>query len=126
MNLNDPWNTEEIISFFGLDGSLEFLRYYLIVMVVNTSFISMFEVFPYKFGFLLLKHVDLQNKFGLQYFERILTTLCGYYNISVCLLLIFSIATIFRWSCIQYKIAIIYINIKVRKIHKLRTNFRKY
>lgn len=98
----------------GLDGSLVFLEHVFWVVSMNALFILVFAFCPYQMGNLAITAMALQDKVAASHFEGLVTTLCGYCLIGMCLLIMHTFATIIGFRRSKRIIGLSYIVVKVR------------
>lgn len=101
----------------GLDGSLVFLEHVFWVVSMNALFILVFAFCPYQMGNLAITSMALQDKVAASHFEGLVTTLCGYCLIGMCLLIMHTFATIIGFRRSKRIIGLSYIVVKVRKLN---------
>ncbi|VVC37801.1 Zinc finger, RING-CH-type,Zinc finger, RING/FYVE/PHD-type [Cinara cedri] len=97
----------------GLDGSLVFLEHVFWVVSMNALFILVFAFCPYQMGNLAISAMSLQEKVAASHFEGLVTTLCGYCLIGMCLLMMHTIATIIGFRRSKRILGLSYIVVKV-------------
>ncbi|KZC11858.1 E3 ubiquitin-protein ligase MARCH6 [Dufourea novaeangliae] len=78
----------------GLDGSLVFLEHVFWVVSLNTLFIMVFAFCPYHIGSFAIAGLGLQEYAAASHFEGLVTTLCGYCVIGVCLVVLHTLAAL--------------------------------
>ncbi|XP_044736435.1 E3 ubiquitin-protein ligase MARCHF6 isoform X2 [Chrysoperla carnea] len=78
----------------GLDGSLVFLEHIFWVISLNTVFILIFVFCPYHIGHVAIIAMGLREQATASNFEGLVTTLCGYCIIGLCLVTLHHIAGI--------------------------------
>lgn len=98
----------------GLDGSLVFLEHVFWVVSMNALFILVFAFCPYQMGNLAITAMALQDKVAASHFEGLVTTLCGYCLIGMCLLIMHTFTTIIGFRRSKRIIGLSYIVVKVR------------
>jgi len=101
----------------GLDGSLVFLEHVFWVVSMNALFILVFAFCPYQMGNLAITAMALQDKVAASHFEGLVTTLCGYCLIGMCLLIMHTFATIIGFRRSKRIIGLSYIVVKVSKLN---------
>ncbi|XP_014293717.1 E3 ubiquitin-protein ligase MARCHF6 isoform X2 [Halyomorpha halys] len=78
----------------GLDGSLVFLEHVFWVVSLNTLFILVFAFCPYHMGQLAVSALGLKHHVTASHFQGLVTTLCGYCVIGLCLVGLHSLAAL--------------------------------
>ncbi|KAL1128927.1 hypothetical protein AAG570_013461 [Ranatra chinensis] len=78
----------------GLDGSLVFLEHVFWVVSLNTLFILMFAFIPYHMGHFAVSTLGLKQHVTASHFQGLVTTLCGYCVIGICLVGLHSLAAL--------------------------------
>lgn len=97
----------------GLDGSLLFLEHVFWVISLNTLFIIVFAFCPYHIGHFAIANMGLQEQAAASHFEGLLTTLCGYCVIGVCLVVLHTLAALFGLRTSQRILGLCYVVVKV-------------
>ncbi|XP_055371835.1 E3 ubiquitin-protein ligase MARCHF6 [Condylostylus longicornis] len=98
----------------GLDGSMVFLEHVFWVISLNTIFIFTFAFCPHCIGNFVINSLGLQRQDKpLMHFHGFLTTLFGYCNIGVTLVILHSIARLFKMRKIRWLFGLCYIVVKV-------------
>ncbi|XP_014243311.1 E3 ubiquitin-protein ligase MARCH6 isoform X2 [Cimex lectularius] len=78
----------------GLDGSLVFLEHVFWVVSLNTLFILVFAFCPYHMGHFVIVALGMKNHVNASHFQGLVTTLCGYCVIGICLVGLHSLAAL--------------------------------
>jgi len=86
---------------------------------MNALFILVFAFCPYQMGNLAINAMSLQDKVAASHFEGLVTTLCGYCLIGMCLLIMHTFATIIGFRRSKRIIGLSYIVVKVRIVNLL-------
>lgn len=107
----------------GLDGSLVFLEHVFWVVSMNALFILVFAFCPYQMGNLAITAMALQDKVAASHFEGLVTTLCGYCLIGICLLIMHTVATIIGFRRSKRIIGLSYIVVKVSILNYLSISY---
>jgi len=107
----------------GLDGSLVFLEHVFWVVSMNALFILVFAFCPYQMGNLAITAMALQDKVAASHFEGLVTTLCGYCLIGICLLIMHTVATIIGFRRSKRIIGLSYIVVKVSILNYLLISY---
>lgn len=97
----------------GLDGSLVFLEHVFWVVSLNTLFILVFAFVPYHMGRLTVVGIGLREQAAASHFEGLVTTLCGYCVIGVCLVVLHSAATLLGLRHPRRVFGLCYVVVKV-------------
>ncbi|XP_076293390.1 membrane-associated ring finger (C3HC4) 6 [Lasioglossum baleicum] len=97
----------------GLDGSLVFLEHVFWVVSLNTLFIMVFAFCPYHIGSFAIAGLGLQEYAAASHFEGLVTTLCGYYVIGVCLVVLHTLAGVLGFYDSQRILGLCYVIVKV-------------
>ncbi|KAG7209966.1 hypothetical protein KM043_011555 [Ampulex compressa] len=97
----------------GLDGSLVFLEHVFWVVSLNTLFIMVFAFCPYHIGHLAIAGLGLQEHVAASHFEGLVTTLCGYCVIGVCLVVLHTLAALLGFQRSQQMLGLCYVIVKV-------------
>ena len=97
----------------GLDGSLLFLEHVFWVISLNTLFIIVFAFCPYHIGHFAISNMGLKEYAAASHFEGLLTTLCGYCVIAVCLVILHTLAALFGLRTSQRILGLCYVVVKV-------------
>ncbi|CAG7827854.1 unnamed protein product [Allacma fusca] len=97
----------------GLDGSLIFLEHVFWVVSLNTLFILVFEFCPYHIGHFTLAGLNLQEVTQVAHFESVLTTLCGYCVVGLCLVFLHGFASILGLRRSKKILGLCYVVVKV-------------
>ncbi|XP_039285179.1 E3 ubiquitin-protein ligase MARCHF6 [Nilaparvata lugens] len=97
----------------GLDGSLVFLEHVFWVVSLNTLFILVFAFCPYHMGHFALASLGLRDHAAASHFEGLVTTLCGYCAVGLCLLIFHSLASFFSFSRARRVLGLCYVVVKV-------------
>jgi len=79
----------------GLDGSLVFLEHVFWVVSLNTLLILVFAFCPYHMGQFAVVALGLKQHVNASHFQGLVTTLCGYCVIGICLVGLHSLAALF-------------------------------
>ncbi|XP_015434082.1 PREDICTED: E3 ubiquitin-protein ligase MARCH6 [Dufourea novaeangliae] len=97
----------------GLDGSLVFLEHVFWVVSLNTLFIMVFAFCPYHIGSFAIAGLGLQEYAAASHFEGLVTTLCGYCVIGVCLVVLHTLAALLGFQRSQRILGLCYVIVKV-------------
>ncbi|XP_075224962.1 E3 ubiquitin-protein ligase MARCHF6 isoform X1 [Lycorma delicatula] len=97
----------------GLDGSLVFLEHVFWVVSLNTLFILVFAFCPYHMGHFAVVSLGLREHAAASHFEGLVTTLCGYCAIGLALLVLHSLAELFKLTKPQRLLGLCYVVVKV-------------
>ncbi|KAM0737087.1 E3 ubiquitin-protein ligase MARCHF6 [Formica fusca] len=97
----------------GLDGSLVFLEHVFWVVSLNTLFIMVFAFCPYHIGHSTIASLGLQEHAAASHFEGLVTTLCGYCVIGVCLVVLHTLAALLGFQRSQRILGLCYVIVKV-------------
>lgn len=97
----------------GLDGSLVFLEHVFWVVSLNTLFIMVFAFCPYHIGHFAIAGLGLQEYAAASHFEGLVTTLCGYCVIGVCLVVLHALAALLALQRSQRVLGLCYVIVKV-------------
>nr|XP_050849261.1 E3 ubiquitin-protein ligase MARCHF6 isoform X2 [Vespula vulgaris] len=97
----------------GLDGSLVFLEHVFWVVSLNTLFIMVFAFCPYHIGHFAIAGLGLQEHAAASHFEGLVTTLCGYCVIGVCLVVFHTLAALLGFQQSQRILGLCYVIVKV-------------
>ncbi|XP_043666485.1 E3 ubiquitin-protein ligase MARCHF6 isoform X4 [Vespula pensylvanica] len=97
----------------GLDGSLVFLEHVFWVVSLNTLFIMVFAFCPYHIGHFAIAGLKLQEHAAASHFEGLVTTLCGYCVIGVCLVVFHTLAALLGFQQSQRILGLCYVIVKV-------------
>ncbi|XP_032669226.1 E3 ubiquitin-protein ligase MARCH6 isoform X2 [Odontomachus brunneus] len=97
----------------GLDGSLVFLEHVFWVVSLNTLFIMVFAFCPYHIGHFAITGLGLQEHAAASHFEGLVTTLCGYCVIGVCLVVLHTLAALLGFQRSQRILGLCYVIVKV-------------
>lgn len=97
----------------GLDGSLVFLEHVFWVISLNTLFIMVFAFCPYHIGSFAIAGLGLQEHVAASHFEGLVTTLCGYCVIGVCLVVLHTLAALLGFQRSQRILGLCYVIVKV-------------
>uniref|UniRef100_A0A1B6ML90 E3 ubiquitin-protein ligase MARCHF6 n=2 Tax=Graphocephala atropunctata TaxID=36148 RepID=A0A1B6ML90_9HEMI len=97
----------------GLDGSLVFLEHVFWVVSLNTLFILVFAFCPYHMGHFAVATLGLKDHVAASHFEGLVTTLCGYCVIGLCLVVLHSLATIMNLTRSRRVLGLCYVVVKV-------------
>lgn len=97
----------------GLDGSLVFLEHVFWVVSLNTLFIMVFAFCPYHIGHFAIAGLGLQEHAAASHFEGLVTTLCGYCVIGVCLVVFHTLAALLGFQRSQRILGLCYVIVKV-------------
>ncbi|KAK2579697.1 hypothetical protein KPH14_011044 [Odynerus spinipes] len=97
----------------GLDGSLVFLEHVFWVVSLNTLFIMVFAFCPYHIGHFAIAGLGLQEHAAASHFEGLVTTLCGYCVIGVCLVIFHTLAALLGFQRSQRILGLCYVIVKV-------------
>merc|ERR1711884_890324 len=124
LNVNDDgqWNpmewdraAEELTweRLLGLDGSLVFLEHVFWVVSLNTLFILVFAFCPYHIRHFTIAGFKLKSYINGAHFEGMLTTLCGYGIIGICLVMLHSFTKLLRFKKFSRVFGLCYVVVKV-------------
>lgn len=97
----------------GLDGSLVFLEHVFWVVSLNTLFILVFAFCPYHMGHFAVVGLGLKEHAAASHFEGLVTTLCGYCVIGLCLVILHSLATLLNLTRSRRVLGLCYVVVKV-------------
>jgi len=97
----------------GLDGSLVFLEHVFWVVSLNTLFILVFAFCPYHIGHFTIMGFKLKSYINGAHFEGMLTTLCGYCVIGICLVALHSVTKLLRFKKFSRVFGLCYVVVKV-------------
>jgi E3 ubiquitin-protein ligase MARCH6 len=97
----------------GLDGSLVFLEHVFWVVSLNTLFILVFAFSPYHIGHFTIMGFKLKSYINGAHFEGMLTTLCGYCVIGICLVTLHSVTKLLRFKKFSRVFGLCYVVVKV-------------
>ncbi|KAJ8878389.1 hypothetical protein PR048_018967 [Dryococelus australis] len=97
----------------GLDGSLVFLEHVFWVVSLNTLFILVFAFCPYHIGHFAIVGFSLQEYAAASHFEGLVTTLCGYCVIGLCLVVLHAVASVFDLRRSRRILGLCYVVVKV-------------
>lgn len=97
----------------GLDGSLVFLEHVFWVVSLNTLFILVFAFCPYHIGHFTAVGFKLKDYVAASHFDGLLTTLCGYVVIGVCLVLLHALASLGSLRRAKRVLGLCYVVVKV-------------
>ena len=97
----------------GLDGSLVFLEHVFWVVSLNTLFILVFAFCPYHIGHFTIVGFKLKSLISGAHFEGMLTTLCGYCIIGICLVVLHSLMKLLRFRKFSRIFGLCYVVVKV-------------
>ncbi|XP_042226790.1 E3 ubiquitin-protein ligase MARCHF6-like [Homarus americanus] len=97
----------------GLDGSLVFLEHVFWVVSLNTMFILVFAFCPYHIGHFTIVGFKLKGWVSASHFEGLLTALCGYCVVGLCLVLLHTLAAIIRLNRSKRVLGLCYVVVKV-------------
>ncbi|XP_053988914.1 E3 ubiquitin-protein ligase MARCHF6 [Hylaeus anthracinus] len=97
----------------GLDGSLVFLEHVFWVVSLNTLFIMVFAFCPYHIGSFAIAGLGLQEYVAASHFEGLVTTLCGYCVIGVCLVVLHTLVALLGFQRSQRILGLCYVIVKV-------------
>lgn len=98
----------------GLDGSMVFLEHVFWVISLNTIFIFTFAFCPYCIGNFVINWLGLlRPDKPLLHFHGLITTLFGYCNIGLTLVVLHYFARLFKMSKIRWLLGLCYIVVKV-------------
>lgn len=97
----------------GLDGSLVFLEHVFWVVSLNTMFILVFAFCPYHIGHFTIVGFKLKGWVSASHFEGLLTALCGYCMVGLCLVLLHTLAAISRLNRPKRVLGLCYVVVKV-------------
>lgn len=97
----------------GLDGSLVFLEHVFWVVSLNTMFILVFAFCPYHIGHFTIVGFKLKTWVSASHFEGLLTALCGYCVVGLCLVLLHTLAAIIRLNRPKRMLGLCYVVVKV-------------
>lgn len=76
--------------------------------------ISVLSFFPYQLGSIAIYLVCLENQVAASHFKRLVTTLCGYCFMGLCLFLLNAFVTFFGFRHYQGEIKLCQLVVKVR------------
>lgn len=110
------WDRAEELTWerlLGLDGSLVFLEHVFWVVSLNTLFILIFAFCPYHIGHLTIVGLSLKEQATASHFEGLVTTLCGYCIIGICLVVLHNIATLLNLRRSRRILGLCYVVVKV-------------
>lgn len=110
------WDRAEELTWerlLGLDGSLVFLEHVFWVVSLNTLFIIIFAFCPYHIGHLIITWMNLKEQATASHFEGLVTTLCGYCIIGICLVFLHNIATLLSLRKSRRILGLCYVVVKV-------------
>ncbi|XP_069958511.1 E3 ubiquitin-protein ligase MARCHF6 isoform X2 [Cherax quadricarinatus] len=97
----------------GLDGSLVFLEHVFWVVSLNTMFILVFAFCPYHIGHFTIVGFKLKGWVSASHFEGLLTALCGYCVVGLCLVLLHTLAALIRLNRSKRVLGLCYVVVKV-------------
>ncbi|KAJ9583528.1 hypothetical protein L9F63_022146, partial [Diploptera punctata] len=97
----------------GLDGSLMFLEHVFWVVSLNTLFILVFAFCPYHIGHFAIVGFSLREHAAASHFEGLVTTLCGYCVIGLCLVLLHGLASLLGLRKSRRVLGLCYVVVKV-------------
>lgn len=97
----------------GLDGSLVFLEHVFWVVSLNTMFILVFAFCPYHIGHFTIVGFKLKGWVSASHFEGLLTALCGYCVVGLCLVILHTLAAIIRLNRSKRVLGLCYVVVKV-------------
>lgn len=97
----------------GLDGSLVFLEHVFWVVSLNTLFILVFAFCPYHIGHFAVVGFSLREHAAASHFEGLVTTLCGYCVIGLCLVLLHGLASLLGLRRSRRVLGLCYVVVKV-------------
>lgn len=97
----------------GLDGSLVFLEHVFWVVSLNTLFILVFAFCPYHIGHFAVVGFSLREHAAASHFEGLVTTLCGYCIIGLCLVLLHGLASLLGLRRSRRILGLCYVVVKV-------------
>lgn len=97
----------------GLDGSLVFLEHVFWVVSLNTLFILLFAFCPYHIGHFAVVGFSLREHAAASHFEGLVTTLCGYCIIGLCLVLLHGLASFLGLRRSRRILGLCYVVVKV-------------
>lgn len=98
----------------GLDGSLVFLEHVFWVVSLNTLFIFVFAFCPYNIGHAAVLGFNLRKHAAASHFEGLVTTLCGYCVIGLCLVLLHGVTSFLGLRRSTRIFGLCYVVVKVR------------
>ncbi|XP_011865561.1 PREDICTED: E3 ubiquitin-protein ligase MARCH6-like [Vollenhovia emeryi] len=106
---------EELIweHLLGWDGFLGFLKHVFWIVSLNTLFIMVFAFCPYHIGHFKIAGLSLQKHAAWWRIEGLVTTLCGYCVIGVCLVVLYTLAALLGFQCSQRILGRCYVIAKV-------------
>jgi len=110
------WDRAEELTWerlLGLDGSLVFLEHVFWVASLNTLFILVFAFCPYHIGHFTIVGFKMKDWVSACHFEGLLTTLCGYVIIGLCLVLLHAITSLLRLKKPKRVLGLCYVVVKV-------------
>ncbi|XP_066997682.2 E3 ubiquitin-protein ligase MARCHF6 [Anabrus simplex] len=97
----------------GLDGSLVFLEHVFWVVSLNTLFILVFAFCPYHIGHFAVVGFSLREHAAASHFEGLVTTLCGYCVIGLCLVILHAFASVLGLRRSRRVLGLCYVVVKV-------------
>lgn len=97
----------------GLDGPLVFLELVFLVIFLNTLLILVFAFCPYQLGNVAISAMHLQEKVAAFNIKGLMTILCGYLIIGMCMLIMHTFATIIEFRRSKHIFGLTYIILKV-------------
>merc|ERR1712223_1792697 len=127
----DQWNpmewdraAEELTweRLLGLDGSLVFLEHVFWVVSLNTLFILVFAFCPYHIGHFSIAGFKLKSYINGAHFEGMLTTLCGYGIIGICLVMLHSFTKLLRFKKFSRVFGLCYVVVKWHSFSSLKSS----
>ena len=90
-----------------------FLNFFLQVVSLNTLFILVFAFCPYHIGHFTIAGFKLKSYISGAHFEGMLTTLCGYCIIGICLVILHSFTKLLRFRKFSRIFGLCYVVVKV-------------
>lgn len=96
-----------------MDGSLVFLEHVFWVISLNTLFIVIFAFCPYHIGKFMINQLNLHEYISATQFEGLSTTLFGYSNVGLMLVILHAFTSITRFKRTERIIGLCYVIVKV-------------
>ena len=90
-----------------------FINLFLQVVSLNTLFILVFAFCPYHIGHFTIAGFKLKSYISGAHFEGMLTTLCGYCIIGICLVILHSFTKLLRFRKFSRIFGLCYVVVKV-------------
>ena len=94
-----------------------FLEHVFWVVSLNTLFILVFAFCPYHFGNFAIAGLGLREKTVGTHFEGLITTLCGYCVIGLCLVVLHTFASLLGLQKSRRVLGLCYVIVKVRDVN---------